>query len=461
VSHIDRTPPTALDVEKALLGGLIVDSRKIAKIRAMVSPAAFSDPCHGPIWSTMVDMAHDGREVDIVTLAARLREIGKIKDVGGEVYLAELIENPGSCGVLEDYASIIVQKYVRRNLIGRCFDLQDRAYDENNGLEALLAEIEDLTSSLSIAAESAGIKKRERGTLVKISDLKKRVKEYRIAGVQNTSVVPSCSEIGQYWPTFSTHYRPAKATLNIFTGIPGHGKSEFTDALMLNTAVAHGWKWAVFSPENYPHERYIQKLTEKYVGKAMFGLMTDTELDAAMDYLESLFVLIEPYEDDITIDAIKHLSTEACESFGVDGITWDPWNEMELDVKDYEKENDAIGRNLSKIRRFARRKDVCMNIVAHPTKLQKDFKTKVYPVPRLYDINGSAHWYNKADNGITVYRNFDGDGADTIDVHVQKIKFKVHGCVGVTSFRYQVSSGRFVELDDNGCLVEAEQTKCI
>jgi twinkle protein len=86
-----------------------------------------------------------------------------------------------------------------------------------------------------------------------------------------------------------------------------------------------------------------------------------------------------------------------------------------------------------------------MNIVAHPTKLLPDPKTKRYPVPRLYDINGGANWYNKADNGFTVYRNFD---TKIIDLHIQKVKFKEHGEIGVVQFKYDLRSGRFIELDD-------------
>ena len=66
----------------------------------------------------------------------------------------------------------------------------------------------------------------------------------------------------------------------------------------------------------------------------------------------------------------------------------------------------------------------------------------------LYDISGSAHWYNRADNGICIYRQADKETGilrDEVDVYVQKIKFKVHGSQGLVHLTYERESGRFYE----------------
>jgi twinkle protein len=79
--------------------------------------------------------------------------------------------------------------------------------------------------------------------------------------------------------------------------------------------------------------------------------------------------------------------------------------------------------------------------VAHPTKMQKVSETSdKFRVPTLYDIAGSAHFYNKADNGITVYRD-----DPSVFVHVQKIRFKHIGKKGVAEFAYDHHSGRYTE----------------
>ena len=78
--------------------------------------------------------------------------------------------------------------------------------------------------------------------------------------------------------------------------------------------------------------------------------------------------------------------------------------------------------------------------MAHPTKQPRN-KDGVIEAPTLYDISGSANFYNKADFGIVVHRNrVDG----TVEVHVQKVKFKHLGEVGTAIFKYNINNGRYV-----------------
>ena len=120
----------------------------------------------------------------------------------------------------------------------------------------------------------------------------------------------------------------------------------------------------------------------------------------------------------------------------------DPWNELEHNRPAGLSETEYISQTLSKVRRFARINDVHVWIVAHPTKLQKDRDTGEYPVPTLYDISGSAHWYNKADNGITVYRHND---EDLTDIYVGKIRFREVGQRGKTTLAYCREAGTYHE----------------
>jgi len=94
---------------------------------------------------------------------------------------------------------------------------------------------------------------------------------------------------------------------------------------------------------------------------------------------------------------------------------------------------------------FCAKYNVHVFLIAHPTKIPKDIVTKKHNIPTLYDISDSAHFYNKAFNGICVYRNFD---TNTVDVHVQKVKFKWVGKTGMVSFTYDIPSGRYTEVGD-------------
>jgi twinkle protein len=80
-------------------------------------------------------------------------------------------------------------------------------------------------------------------------------------------------------------------------------------------------------------------------------------------------------------------------------------------------------------------------LVAHPRKIQKK-EAGHYEVPTLYDIAGSANFFNKTDNGITVYRNFQNN---SVEVHVQKVKFSHWGAIGAQLFQYDIPTGLYLE----------------
>ena len=89
-------------------------------------------------------------------------------------------------------------------------------------------------------------------------------------------------------------------------------------------------------------------------------------------------------------------------------------------------ETEYISQVLSRLRNFARIKNVACFIVAHPTKLQKDPKNGQYPVPTPYDIAGSAHFRNKSDVCLCIWRDQkQNDG--TVELHIQKVRNKNAG----------------------------------
>ena len=106
---------------------------------------------------------------------------------------------------------------------------------------------------------------------------------------------------------------------------------------------------------------------------------------------------------------------------------------------------------------FCEKNKVHCFLVAHPTKIQKDKQTGMYEVPNLYSISGSANFYNKTANGITVYRNFE---TGISEIYVQKVKFKHWGQTGCVHLGWNRVNGRYYKgtpNDDNW--IEYTKTK--
>ncbi len=251
------------------------------------------------------------------------------------------------------------------------------------------------------------------------------------------------------WSTLDEFYTVVPGQWTVVTGIPGHGKSNFLDALFVNLAKHEDWKFAIFSPENQPLERHFANIMEKYfeqpfdLGK--MGRITEEQKEDGKNWLKKHFSVILPHEDDSwSIEGVLSLAKVLVYRKGIKGLVIDPWNELDHSRPSNQTETEYISATLTKLRQFARNYGVHIWLVAHPAKLYKD-KDGKYPVPTPYDISGSAHYRNKADNAITVWRNVGHEDQSCSDIHVQKIRFKEVGKVGLVSLRYDFISGAFID----------------
>lgn len=250
------------------------------------------------------------------------------------------------------------------------------------------------------------------------------------------------------WKAMDQKYTVRPGEWTVVTGIPGHGKSELLDALLANLATLHGWRFGICSMENLPIARHFAKFAEKHSGLPFLPRlecqrMTREALQKAIVWANEHFFFLMPDEDDLTVDGVLKLAQVLIYRHGINGLVIDPWNELEHSWEKGDSETRYISSSLTKIRRFARKHKVHIWVVAHPTKLSKD-KDGKYPVPTPYDISGSSHWRNKADNALAVSRPNMSDHKDTrVEVHVQKIRFKEVGKVGLVNLIYDYVSGRY------------------
>lgn len=229
--------------------------------------------------------------------------------------------------------------------------------------------------------------------------------------------------------------------LAIITGIPASGKSEFVDYIVCKLNIKHGWKAAYFTPENYPLKFHYTKLFEKIIGKKFSAeKVSEIEWDMAYEYIKDNYFYILN-EADFTVKSILDSARVLVRTRGIKIVVIDPFNKLEHKYTD--SETQYISRFLDELITFAKLNDVLVFLVAHPKKMSKvNGKTEV---PSLYDISGSANFYNKTDYGITVHRNTDDSNVmiNEIKVYFQKIKYKHLGEQGIIDLNYDYITGRF------------------
>jgi len=230
----------------------------------------------------------------------------------------------------------------------------------------------------------------------------------------------------------------------VWTGIPSHGKSEMVDEVCTQLNILHDWKVAYFSPENFPVKLHVSKIASRISGKKFSKeYMPEDELFQTLNYVKENFFFIYPEDDNVTIDSILEHARLLVKKQGIKILVIDPWNRLDHQMLAGQSETAYISKALDKIIIFAQRNDVLVHLVAHPTKMKKDINGK-FEVPTLYDIAGSAHFYNKAFYGFCVYRK-----DDYTELHIQKVKFRHLGQSGTVNFHFNLNNARYVESPDD------------
>ncbi len=271
-------------------------------------------------------------------------------------------------------------------------------------------------------------------------------KPYPVRGLYRLSEFPqhgALQTFGTGWWTLDRNLRLFAGEFMVVTGIPGHGKSSLVLNLLANAADLHGWRSAIFSPEMPTVPQLRDKLRRIKVGRPVEE-MDRSMVEGADQWIEQNFVFIDADptgkdDEEFDLDWVLDRATDAVLRDGIRVLVVDPWNEVEHAKRRDETMTDYIGRAIRAMKRFGRLYDVAVIVVAHPTKdIAKEGKSRP---PTLYDIEGSAHWFNKCDHGIVVDWP-DSNIAESV-IRVAKVRFEESGERGQVRMKFDRFSGRY------------------
>lgn len=229
-------------------------------------------------------------------------------------------------------------------------------------------------------------------------------------------------------------------TLTVFSGYSNMGKST-----VLNTILAHcigkGVPVCIASFETMPKPILQNGLARALIGCGWKQYPNHPDRQDALDTLEERVSIISNSLDDdteIDLDGYLELCRVAVVRNGARVIVLDPWNELEHKRRPDETETDYIGRAIRTLKRFAKRHNVALWVVAHPSKPMKGQTGK----PGLYDISGSANWANKADYGLIYHRPDKTKNEGTLTV--VKVRMGLPGECGEIAVRLDEDTSRIV-----------------
>lgn len=211
---------------------------------------------------------------------------------------------------------------------------------------------------------------------------------------------------------------------SIVSGIPNSGKSDIVDQILCNLATKHDFRCAMFSPESFPYEGHIKRIANKLNNKNC----DSDDLNNTKDFIEEHFFWIKIDLENLTLKGILDAFRDLVFQKGINVCVIDPWNMLDHSAQ---RDFSYIGRILSEITQFCQQTKTHLFLVAHPRKIES--VEGVYKKPTLYDISGSADFFNKAYNGIIVYRCIGQKTkykSDAVRIYIEKVKRKENGQLG-------------------------------
>jgi replicative DNA helicase len=149
-----RLPPQNLEAEQSVLGSILLDNEVFAAIEGTLSAEQFYKESHRKIFRVFEKLARRGEPIDLVTVTEELRQTGELEAVGSVPYLIGLADSVPTAAYAENYAKIVAEKAVLRDLIGASGQIMQTAYDQAMPLEQILDKAEASIFELSTQKRS-------------------------------------------------------------------------------------------------------------------------------------------------------------------------------------------------------------------------------------------------------------------------------------------------------------------
>ena len=228
------------------------------------------------------------------------------------------------------------------------------------------------------------------------------------------------------------------------TGVPSSGKSDFVDRMVVGYQLKYGWKTAFASPENKPTFLHAHKLMRK-IGNWMptkEDINTNKWKEVSTIVNDNFFFIENERYD---LDSVLNKGAQLVKRKGIKCLVIDPYNKVKMNGAATMSIPDATMEYLTRIEAFAKKYDVLVIVVAHPTKMYKR-DDGTLDEPNMYNIKGGGEWYDASYHGLLVHRNYE---KKTVKVKVLKVKFQNLGeNQAEAHFKWDHISGNYLPVLD-------------
>jgi len=460
VPDTGRIQPQATDLERAVLGALMLEKDAFTNIGEMLRPECFYDKRHALIFTAISDLArrNDGM-IDLLTVIEQLKQNGDLKAAGDVLYVSGLTNDLASSVHIESHAKIILQKHLARELIRFTGKIQGQAYDETVGIDDLMQEAEKDLFNIA----QTNIKRDAIQINPIINDAMTSIKQAAsnrggLSGI--SSGFTGIDKITSGWQ---------KSDLIIIAARPAMGKTAFVLSMAKNMAVDAKKPVAIFSLEMSNIQlinRLIANVCEIQGDKIKSGVLQKHEWEQLDTKIRELYDA-PIYVDDTPSLSIFELRTKARSLVRTANIECLIIDYLQL-MNSGEKNNSSREQEVSKISRSLKglAKELNIPIIAL-SQLNRSVETRAGlegKRPQLSDLRESGAIEQDADLVCFIHRpevygiKTDSEGNDLTNRAEIIVAKHRNGAIGEVWLWFKRSFTRFENIEGAGAFKEFDSS---
>lgn len=250
---VGKIPPQATEMEKSVLGAVMIHPDSFVLIRDLLDETCFYHPIHGTVFAAMSRLNSGQKPIDLVTLAEELRNMGKLEEVGGELYLVQLTEFIPSSANIEYHAQQVLEKAILRRIISLAAEVMSDSYEPRANPQELLEKFQTQFTKLTERNRSTGardLRTNLRETLDHIDRIK--AKDGYITGIETG-----------FDPLDDLTMGLQNSELIVIAARPSVGKTTLALNIARNAAVKDNCGVAFFSLEMDTHQLVMRLLSNE------------------------------------------------------------------------------------------------------------------------------------------------------------------------------------------------------
>ena len=447
-----RKQPQAVGIEEAVLGAILIDKDALPIVIDILKPDSFYLEAHKVIYKVMNDLFINTQPVDLLTVSEAVRKTGKLKEVGGYVYLTNLTNRVASSANIEYHARIIAQKHIQRELIRVSTDIIRDAYDETTDVFDLLDSAEK--GLFGIAENNLSRSYSDMGVLTRMA--LEKLEKMRDQEDGLTGVPTGFTDLDR----MTNGWQPSD--LVILAARPGMGKTSLVLALARNAAMDFNQGIAMFSLEMSGVQlvqRLISMEAEISGEKMRSGKMEDYEwqqMHTAVERLSDAPIYIDDTPG-INIFELRAKCRRLHMQHGISMVIIDYLQLMSAGNTskngNREQEISAISRSLKGLAKELNVPVIALSQLSRAVETRGGTKR-----PQLSDLRESGAIEQDADMVAFIYRPEyydileDEEGQSLKGIGEVIVAKNRHGATDTIKLRWQGEFARFDNLDSLGSL---------